>query len=111
MILKLLGVTAPSEPPPPQPTHGPLARDPAAEMLYRAGPGHMVLGVTWRDRQGIECTIRKAFLLGTPASEIAAWKRGEGWPGHQGRWWDYFRDDIRRLFGRLFGRPDSPPTS
>lgn len=64
-------------------------------MLNAAGPGYAVHSVTWRERSGAETTIRKAFPYGTSREELDAWKRSKGWPGHQGRPWDYFKDWLR----------------
>lgn len=67
----------------------------AEHLLRQVGPGHMVIGVRWLNRDGWECSERKAFKIDTPDAEIEAWKQSTGWPGHSGGWWNYFKDDLR----------------
>ena len=62
--------------------------------LLEAGPGHVAYTYRWRKRNGIGAGV--TFVLpddatNTEAHEVA---RQNGWPGHNGAWWRYIKDDL-----------------
>lgn len=64
-------------------------------LLNAAGPGHMVVRATWRTKEGWQDSVARAFPLDASYEEIDAWKRANGWPGHNGSRWNYFKDAMR----------------
>lgn len=50
--------------------------------------------IEWKDRDGSWCSL---FVLHAPLSEVQAAARQMGWPGHKGGFWNYLKDDLRRM--------------
>jgi len=55
--------------------------------------------ITWRDRWGGGSSTFSATNIKLSDARAAA--RRMGWPGHGGSFWDYLKDDIRRLVASL----------
>ena len=70
-------------------------------LLSASGPGHEVLRLRWKTRDGWEVSEAKVFKLNPSSDEIASWKDSIGYPGHAGTKWDYFKEDVRSWWRKL----------
>lgn len=60
------------------------------------------IGYKWRTRDGGSREVSFGVDEITPDTIAYARSRAVecGWPGHPGTRWDYFKDDLRQLFGK-----------
>lgn len=65
--------------------------------------GHNIieLGYAWRERDGSEHRVQFSGSIVATKAEIEARAREHGWPGHSGRFSDYLKDDLRKLWRKL----------
>lgn len=62
------------------------------------GQRYLKIARHWRNRDGSESSVEWHGPRETTWDEIDATCRDAGWPGHDGSWWNYMKDDARALF-------------